>query len=375
MNYKTIIVCMILLFSLIGIAGAVDLAPRTPQFTDMYNTLPNVPDNVKVPYSAPAAPEPAPAPKQVDIGTLHNTYPTIKSFYTPLPTPAKIPLASTPLPTATPEPVKVQAVQDVIITPTLTPQATQQPTPSLITEPSPKLKEMIAKKEGIAPQPKLKMATPEPTETPIKQPVLWGTINLSTEPQNASVYIDHKLIGFTPIVKDFSPGYVNIIIEKSGYNNFTKRQVLNDQDYVNLNINLSKTIPSEIINTSSNSSQEQLSFSGAPFAPYDTKNDTVADTTTTRNDNETTWAYVAVAMSGLVAVGVLLVMKGKQEKAMSDYVATQDDKENDMTTSKKIANLIEENREISYAELAEKTGVSTRTVERVMKKLKEENKL
>ncbi len=365
MNYKTICVTLILLFAVIGIATGAPPGtnpngkPPTKEQLDYTGKL--VDENGIVEGYVPTGAKPPTQEENnydgrvigehgIDVNTGSYTAPSSSSSPAMV---TSIPVTSVPTPQPTPTPT---------------------PTPAQTTEPSPRLKEAMEQKKETS---NIDLSTPEPTPTPTPAPppVLWGTINFSSEPQNATVYADGHKIGYTPLVKDFSPGYVNIRIEKDGYINFTKRQKVEDQDYVNLNVNLSRIEPEEIINTSSNSSQDQLSFSSASIPPSDKGNDTVADTTTTANDSNTTWVYVAVAMSSLVAVGAFIALKGKQEKSMSGYVATQDDTQNDKSNEKKIAERLEEDPEITNKEIADDIGVDVRTVQRIIKKLKEEGKL
>ena len=68
----------------------------------------------------------------------------------------------------------------------------------------------ISKTISAEPQKQQKYTIPEPT--PIR-----GTLNITSTPTKASVYIDGKVVGQTPLLLDLLIGRHNILIRKSGY--------------------------------------------------------------------------------------------------------------------------------------------------------------
>jgi len=149
----------------------------------------------------------------------HGSIGAILREVIPTPTPTLTPtLTPTPTPTPTPSP-----------TPTLTPTSSPTPSPT----PTPTTTPILTPIPTLTPT-----ATPSPTPTPDKKK---GSIDVSTKPSNASVYLDGDYKGKTPLtIPNVSLGHHTIKLEKEDYPPYEERVMVSADGSVTVTKDLEK---------------------------------------------------------------------------------------------------------------------------------------
>lgn len=186
------------------------------------------------------------------------------------------------------------------------------------------------------------------------------TINFDSNPQGANVYINNQFFGLTPTNRKLSSVRYQVDIRKLGCLNFTQKVYSRNGETVNISVVLECEVVSNPVIIPAEISKQN-----------DTVNDNVTDTTSTPKNTIPTLFYV---MSVVVIIVAAVVFWYRSKNNKTDAVATLSDNDGDNDTSQKIAGLLKSGS-YSNQEMADKIGVSVRTIERNVSALRKEKKI
>lgn len=255
------------------------------------------------------------------------------------------------LPEITSAPAEITNIPllDIIPSPTDTPA----PTPAPTITPSKGIRKAMAEK-GIDYD--LQMSGPEE--------VLWGNFCFNVTPNDSEVRI--KGIVHTQLCpsRDFKPGSYMINISKEGYQNFSQVFILVDEELKNINVSLEQIPPAIIEDTKQNESVIEQ-----------TQNNTAENVEKTRNDSNSTPIWLPVGLIIIAAVLGIALWYKLPRKGSAEGLPGMPDEEDDKSTADKIIGLVRNHPGISNEEMATMIQVHIRTIERNVKRLKEEGKL
>jgi len=238
-------------------------------------------------------------------------------------------------------------------TPVLTPEPTITPVPSPTATPEPV-------KLDIEPS-----VTPTPEPQKISMESQFGTIYIDSVPRGATVKIDGRMAGYTPVSRDLSPRGYNISVELEGFPIFYKNEIVRNRDEIPIVVkfdNVESTPPAEKLS----SVVEPVTVSNI------SQNTTNATTQIVSEQPKIASVMIMLFVVALVAVCGFFFVRHFWKKEQNDNVIGVSEDENgidDRPAEEKILDLF------TTKGMAKAIERDERTVQRVMKKLKEENRL
>jgi len=252
-------------------------------------------------------------------------------------------------------------VPDPILTPTPTPTPTPEPTPTPTPVPTPTATPDNGRKSGGSSGGD---STGSIDFSSFGSYSSDATLSFNSSPAGAMVYINKQKLSETPVIRDVVAGRYRIEMRLAGYKIF--QQDINPEagevEEINVVLEPLVIVPEPQI----------VTMSAIPVTVInDTHNDTVATTTPTQNDTNTTLFYVVSLVVIIVAILGFAYMNLKHGH---DTCRDMSDSDGDIDTLTKMKGLLKSNPEYRNEEMAEKIGVTVRTIERNRKKINEENK-
>jgi len=244
-------------------------------------------------------------------------------------------------------------------TPEITPTPTPSPTPT--PTPTPILVDVVVES---TPVPEV-IQTPKPV---IQMSVPSGRINFDSNPPNATILIDGEPMKTrTPTRRDFTPKGYNITMVLPGYVSISKNVIVRDLD--------DQPFFVDFVPENKTEEPTELKFSSVvepiPEQANISENTTNATTLIVSEKPQTLSLFLMSLVVVLVAVSGYFYVRHFFNKEQNDNVADVSQEENDQDdrpTEAKILDLL------TTKGIAKTVKVEERTVQRVFKKLREENR-